>query len=148
MTKQTISTFLWFDNNAAEAAAFYCSIFPNAKLSPTGGQGASFEIDGQRYIAFNGGPHYKLTPAVSVMVTVSTQDELDVLWNKFLSAGGTESHCGWLTDKFGLSWQIIPSQMLELISDPDPAKAKRATQAMLGMGKIDLGALQRAHRGE
>lgn len=148
MTKQTISTFLWFDSNAAEAAAFYASIFPGSKVTQTAFSGATVELDGQRLILFNGGSHFKLTPAVSVMVTVSTQDEIDALWTKFLATGGEESRCGWLVDKYGLSWQIIPSQLLELINDKDPAKAKRATDAMMGMVKIDLAALQRAHRGE
>ncbi|MCI0573852.1 MAG: VOC family protein, partial [Myxococcaceae bacterium] len=97
--------------------------------------------------AFNGGPHYKLTPAISLFVSCNTQDEIDALWNRFISAGGKESRCGWLVDAYGLSWQIIPRQLLGLMSDPDPAKAGRVVQAMLGMQKIDIAALQRAHAG-
>ncbi len=142
-----ISTFLWFDSNAGDAARLYCAIFPNAKLTSSSKTGASFQIGDQRFVAFDGGPHFKLTPAVSVMVSCETQGEIDTLWTRFLEAGGTESRCGWLVDKFGLSWQIIPTQLLALLSDPDPAKAKRATDAMLAMTKLDLAALQRAHAG-
>jgi len=145
--KTNISTFLWFDNNAIEAAKLYCEIVPGAKLTSAGPMSASFEIGDQRYIAFNGGPHYQLTPAVSLMLQVDTQEEIDTLWSKFISTGGTESQCGWLVDKYGLSWQIVPKKLLALISDKDPAKAQRATQAMLKMTKIDLAAIERAHRG-
>jgi predicted 3-demethylubiquinone-9 3-methyltransferase (glyoxalase superfamily) len=145
--KTNISTFLWFDNNAIEAAKLYCEIVPGAKLTSSSPMSASFEIGDQRYIAFNGGAHYKLTPAVSLMIQVDTQAEIDALWSSFIKSGGTESQCGWLVDKFGLSWQIIPKQLFSLISDKDPAKAKRATDAMLQMGKIDLAGLERAHRG-
>lgn len=142
-----ISTFLWFDANADEAATLYCSIFPSAKITGANPMSTSFEIDGQRFIAFNGGPHHKLNPAVSVFVSCNSQEEVDALWTRFLEAGGTESRCGWLTDRYGLSWQIIPRQLLELMTDPDPAKSKRVVQAMLGMRKIDIAALERAHRG-
>jgi predicted 3-demethylubiquinone-9 3-methyltransferase (glyoxalase superfamily) len=145
--KNPIATFLWFEANANEAAQLYCSIFPASKITGTSGMSTSFEIDGQRFIAFNGGPHYKLTPAISLFVSCNTQDEVDALWDRFLAAGGTESKCGWLVDKYGLSWQIIPKQLLELMSDPDPVKANRVVQAMLGMQKIDIAALQRAYRG-
>jgi predicted 3-demethylubiquinone-9 3-methyltransferase (glyoxalase superfamily) len=145
--KTNISTFLWFDNKAIEAAKLYCEIVPGAKLTSSSPMSASFEIGDQRYIAFNGGSHYKLTPAVSLMIQVDTQADIDALWSSFIKSGGTESQCGWLVDKFGLSWQIIPKQLLSLISDKDPAKAKRATDAMLQMGKIDLAAIQRAHQG-
>lgn len=142
-----ISTFLWFESNAEAAAAMYCSIFPISKITNTTAMSASFEIEDQRFIAFNGGPHYKLNPAISLFVSCNTQDEVDVLWNRFLAEGGTESRCGWLVDRFGLSWQIIPRQLLELITDPDPVKANRVVQCMYGMQKIDIAALQRAHRG-
>jgi predicted 3-demethylubiquinone-9 3-methyltransferase (glyoxalase superfamily) len=145
--QNNLSTFLWFEANADEAAQLYCSILPDATITNTTKMSTSFEIGGQRFIAFNGGPHYKLNPAVSIFVSCTTQDEVDTLWNRFLAAGGTESKCGWLTDKFGLSWQIIPTQLLELMSDPDPVKANRVVQCMLGMQKIDIAALQRAHRG-
>ena len=142
-----ISTFLWFPSGAEAAAQLYCSIFPFGKITSTSPMSTSFEIDGQRFIAFNGGPHYQLSPAVSLFVSCSTQPEVDALWERFLAAGGTESRCGWLVDRFGLSWQIIPKQLLELMSDPDPVKAGRVVQAMLGMQKIDIAALQRAHAG-
>ena len=142
-----ITTFLWFEKQAEEAARLYCEIFPISKITDSSPQSTSFEIDGQRFIAFNGGPHYQLTPAISLFVSCNTQDEVDALWSRFIGAGGKESKCGWLVDRFGLSWQIIPRQLLELMSDPDPAKAKRVVQAMLGMEKIDIAALQRAHAG-
>jgi predicted 3-demethylubiquinone-9 3-methyltransferase (glyoxalase superfamily) len=144
---QNISTFLWFDSNAEQAARLYCSIFPKSKIASVSPTSTSFELDGQRFIAFNGGPHHKLTAAVSVFVPCDDQAEVDALWTRFLDAGGQESHCGWLVDAFGLSWQIIPRRLLALISDPDPEKAKRATQAMLTMRKIDLAAIERAHAG-
>jgi len=142
-----ITTFLWFEANAAAAAEHYCSIFADAKITSTNPTSTAFEINGQRYIAFNGGPHHKLSPSVSLLVTVTTQAEIDALWDKFIGAGGTASSCGWLIDKFGLSWQIIPRQLMELCGDPDRTKGARAVQAMLQMQKIDLAALQRAHAG-
>jgi predicted 3-demethylubiquinone-9 3-methyltransferase (glyoxalase superfamily) len=142
-----LSTFLWFDSNANEAAQLYCSIFPDAKITSTSPMSTSFQIAEQRYIAFNGGPQYQLSPAVSLFISVDSQAEVDVLWTRFLSSGGKESRCGWLVDKFGLSWQIIPKQLLELISDSDRTKANRAVQAMLTMAKIDIAAIQRAHAG-
>ena len=142
-----VSTFLWFEANADEAAKLYCSIFPVSKITGSSGMSTSFEIEGQRFIAFNGGPHYKLNPSISLFVSCNSQAEVDALWTRFLAAGGKESKCGWLTDKFGLSWQIIPTQLLELMSDPDPVVANRVVQCMLGMQKIDIAALQAAHRG-
>ena len=142
-----LSTFLWFDSNANEAAQFYCSVFPDAKITSTSPMSSSFQIADQRFVAFNGGPHYQLSPAVSVFISVDSQAEIDALWTRFLETGGKESRCGWLVDKFGLSWQIIPKQLLALISDSDPAKAKRAVQAMMTMAKIDIAAIQRAHAG-
>lgn len=142
-----LSTFLWFDHEAEAAAQLYCAIVPRAQITQTSKASTSFEIEGQRFIAFNGGPHYKLNPAVSLFVSCDTQEEVDTLWDRFLVAGGTESRCGWLVDRFGLSWQIIPRQLQELMSDPDPAKAKRVVQAMMAMRKIDLAALERAHAG-
>lgn len=145
--KHNISTFLWFDSDAEEAARLYCSIVPGGKVTQSSKASTSFELAGQRFIAFNGGPHYKLTPAASVFVLCENQEELDGLWTRFLEAGGQESQCGWLTDKFGLSWQIIPRQLMELMSDPDQARAGRVVQAMMGMHKIDIAALQRAYAG-
>jgi predicted 3-demethylubiquinone-9 3-methyltransferase (glyoxalase superfamily) len=150
-----ITPFLWFDGQAEEAMNFYVSIFKNSKIGKIsrwgeGGPGAkgtvmsaSFELDGQPFHALNGGPHFKFTPAISMFVSCETQAEVDELWDK-LSAGGEKSRCGWLTDKFGLSWQIIPTALGEALGNPDPEKAKRAMQAMMQMGKIDIAALQQA----
>src|SRR4051812_48817369 len=102
-----ISTFLWFEANAEAAAELYCSIFPSSRITERSKTTTSFELDGQRYIAFNGGSHYQLSPAVSLFVPCATQDEVDALWDRFMAAGSEESHCGWLVDRFGLSWQII-----------------------------------------
>ena len=151
-----INPFLWFDTQAEEAARFYTSIFPNSRIVSTTryGEGAPmpkgsvmtvvFELDGQRFIALNGGPLFKFTEAISFSVDCKTQQEVDEYWAK-LTAGGQESQCGWLKDKFGLSWQIVPTVLGELLSDPDPKKAKRAMQAMLKMKKLDVAALKRAH---
>jgi predicted 3-demethylubiquinone-9 3-methyltransferase (glyoxalase superfamily) len=150
-----ITPFLWFDGQAEEAMNFYVSIFKNSKIGKIsrwgeagpGAKGtvmsASFELDGQPFHALNGGPHFKFTPAISMFVSCETQAEVDELWDK-LSAGGEKSRCGWLTDKFGLSWQIIPTALGEALGNSDPEKAKRAMQAMMQMGKIDIAALQQA----
>ncbi len=154
--KQKITPFLWFDDNAEEAMNHYVSIFKNARIVSVsrygeGGPGpkgsvmtGTFEIEGQQFMALNGGPHFKFTEAVSLFVNCNTQAEVDELWEK-LSAGGQESQCGWLKDKFGLSWQIIPSALGEMLSDTDPMKSKRVMQAMLTMGKIDIAKLQAAY---
>jgi predicted 3-demethylubiquinone-9 3-methyltransferase (glyoxalase superfamily) len=135
-----VTPFLWFDSKAEEAAKFYVSIFKNAKLlSPT-----TFQIDGQEFIVFNGGPHFTFTPAISLFVSCETQEEVDELWEK-LSEGGEKSRCGWLKDKFGLSWQIIPSILGKLMRDKDPEKAKRVREAMLKMSKLDINALKQAY---
>ena len=147
MAKMT--PFLWYEGNVAEAMDFYRSVFPESKVVGTmpgpGGtlMGATFELDGQRFIAFAGGPHLKLTPAVSIYVNCESQAEVDELWAR-LTDGGSESQCGWLVDRFGLSWQIIPSILPKLLSDPDREKAGRAMSAMLTMKKIDIAALERA----
>lgn len=147
-TNDTIATFLWFEQGADEAARQYCAIVPGARLIEASPASATFELRGQRFIAFNGGPHHKLTPAVSIFIACETQAEIDELWTRFLAAGATESRCGWLTDRFGLSWQIIPRALPSLIGDPDPARARRALDAMMTMRKLDLAALQRAHAGD
>jgi len=151
-----ITPFLWFDDQAEEAMNFYVSIFKNSKVGGVtrngeagpGSKGtvmsATFQLDGQDFIALNGGPHFKFTPAISLFVDCKTQHEVDELWEK-LSAGGEKQRCGWLQDKFGLSWQIIPSALGELLNDPDPVKAGRVMQAMMQMTKIDIAGLQRAH---
>ncbi len=147
---QKIIPFLWFDNNAEEAINFYVSIFKNSKiLSTTPGPNgtimtATFQLEGQEFYALNGGPMFKFTEAISLFVNCETQEEVDELWAK-LSAGGAESRCGWLKDKFGLSWQIIPTVLGKLMGDKDPVKARRVMDAMLQMGKIDISALQQAY---
>ncbi|MDB5341064.1 MAG: 3-demethylubiquinone-9 3-methyltransferase [Planctomycetaceae bacterium] len=156
MSIQLITPFLWFDHQAEDAANFYASIFPNSKVTKVvrygaGGPGpvgsamtVAFELSGLPFVALNGGPHYKFTEAVSFVVNCQTQDEVDTYWEK-LTAGGTEVQCGWLKDKFGLSWQIVPKAMPELLGDPDPVKAGRVMQAMMTMKKIDIAELKRAH---
>ena len=152
---QKITPFLWFDNNAEEAAKLDVSIFENSKITDTrrygdagpGPKGSvmtvTFQLDGQEFMALNGGPHFKFTEATSFFVNCKTQEEVDELWEK-LSAGGEKSRCGWLKDKFGLSWQIVPEALGELLAHPDPEKAKRAMNAMLQMDKIDIQKLKQA----
>ena len=156
---QKITPFLWFDNQLEEAVNFYVSIFKNAKVinmnrmddARTGEKNkvsmATFQIEGQEFMALNGGPTYKLSPAISLFVSCNTQEEVDTLWAK-LGQGGQELQCGWLTDRFGLSWQIIPTALGELMGDPDPAKSQRVMQAMMKMIKIDIAALKAAHAGK
>lgn len=155
---QKISPFLWFDTQAEEAVNFYVSTFKNARLGkimrygdagpgPKGSvMTAAFELEGQSFTALNGGPHFKFTEAVSFVVKCEDQAELDELWEK-LSEGGETSRCGWLKDRFGLSWQIVPTALIELISDPDPKKSKRVMEAMLQMTKIDIARLKEAYAG-
>jgi predicted 3-demethylubiquinone-9 3-methyltransferase (glyoxalase superfamily) len=150
-----ITPFLWFDNNAEEAIHFYTSIFKNSKIGnvtrygdagpgPKGSvMSATFELEGQPFMALNGGPHFKFTEAISLFVSVDTQQEVDELWDK-LSAGGGKSQCGWLKDKFGLSWQIIPKALGELLGDKDPRKSQSVMKAMLQMDKIDIARLKEA----
>ena len=141
---QTISPFLWFDNNLEEAVTFYVSIFPDAKITMINPMSASFEMGGVAFMALNGGPMFKFTEAVSLFVKCKDQAEVDKYWNAFLANGGTESQCGWLKDKFGLSWQIIPDALGRYMGDPDRAKADRVMQAMLKMKKIIVADLDRA----
>ena len=155
-SKQKITTFLWFDNNAEEAMNFYVSIFKNSKILDVARYGeagpgpkgtvmsATFQLEGQEFMALNGGPHFKFTEAISLFVRCETQQEVDDLWTKLTAGGGAPSQCGWLKDKFGLSWQIIPSVLLELLGDKDAAKAKRAMEAMLQMTRIDVDKLKKA----
>src|SRR5437867_945566 len=152
---QKITPFLWFDDNAEEAINFYTSIFKNSKIIemsrfPPNGPGpagklmsATFELEGQEFMALNGGPTFKFTEAISLFVDCKTQAEVDDLWEK-LSAGGEKGQCGWLKDKFGLSWQIVPTALGELLGSTDPAKAQRVMQAMLQMTKLDIKGLQQA----
>ena len=153
---QKIIPFLWFDGKAEAAVNFYVSVFKNSKVlsisrygeagpGPKGSvMSATFQLEGQNFYALNGGPQYKFTPAISLFVNCETQQEVDELWGK-LSAGGREEQCGWLTDKFGLSWQIIPTILGRLLGDKDPVKANRVMQAMLQMVKIDIKGLQQAY---
>jgi predicted 3-demethylubiquinone-9 3-methyltransferase (glyoxalase superfamily) len=155
---QKITPFLWFDGQAEEAMNFYTAIFKNSKVGNVSRYGdagpgpkgsvmvASFELDGMRFTALNGGPHFKFTEAISFYVDCESQQEVDYFWDK-LSAGGSISQCGWLKDKFGLSWQIVPSALPRLLSDPDPKKAGRVMQAMLQMKKIDVAKLEAAAKG-
>jgi predicted 3-demethylubiquinone-9 3-methyltransferase (glyoxalase superfamily) len=160
---QKIGPCLWFDNQAEEAATFYVSVFENSRITsisrytgpaaeisgqPEGSvMTVAFEIAGQPFTALNGGPEFQFTHAISFMVNCDTQEEVDRLWDA-LTAGGQPEPCGWLKDQFGVSWQIIPSVLGELMSDPDREKAERVMKALLQMEKIDIGALQAAHRGD
>ena len=155
MTTTRITPFLWFDGLAEEAAKFYTSIFPNSKIGTIvrntdahpGRTGSvltvEFWLDGQEFTALNGGPHFHFTEAISFVVHCKTQEEVDRYWDALL-AGGTPSQCGWLKDRFGVSWQIVPEILLELIASPDRARADRATQAMMKMVKLDAEALKKA----
>jgi predicted 3-demethylubiquinone-9 3-methyltransferase (glyoxalase superfamily) len=145
-----ITPFLWFDDRAEEAMHFYVSIFDNAEVLDVSRYGdgkvisVTFELEGQKFMGLNGGPHFNFTPAVSFFVDCATQEEVDRLWDA-LTAGGEPGQCGWLKDKFGLSWQIIPKALGELLGDPDPVKSGRVLQAMLQMTKIDVAGLQAAY---
>lgn len=142
-TLQKIVPFLWFDNQAEEAATFYCSIFKNSRIINSTPMVVTFELEGQRIMALNGGPQFKFTEALSLFVNCETQQEVDMFWEK-LTAGGKESQCGWLKDKYGLSWQIVPTILGELMGGSDRAKAERVLQAMLQMKKMDVKKLQEA----
>lgn len=146
---QKITPFLWFDGKAEEAMKFYVSIFKNSKVvstmpGPNGTvMGGTFQLEGQQFMALNGGPQYSFTPAISLFVSCETQTEVDELWGK-LSAGGSDEACGWLKDRYGLSWQIIPDALGRMLGDKNREKANRALQAMLQMKKIDIARLQQA----
>lgn len=156
---QKIVTFLWFDNQAEEAANFYTSIFKDSKIleisrfgeagpGPAGtAMVVNFQLAGQEFSALNGGAQFKFTEAISLVVNCETQEEVNYFWEKLIADGGEESMCGWLKDKYGLSWQIIPSNLNKYIGGPNPAGAQRAVQAMLQMHKLDIAALQRAYEG-
>ena len=156
--QQQITPSLWFDTEAEEAAAFYTSVFPNSRVlnvaryteagpRPAGSvMTVEFELNGNRFIAINGGPQFKFDEAVSFTITCDDQEELDHYWER-LSDGGEEGPCGWLKDKFGLSWQVVPAGMEEVFGDPDPERARRAMEAMFRMRKLDIAALRRAAEG-
>jgi predicted 3-demethylubiquinone-9 3-methyltransferase (glyoxalase superfamily) len=160
---QKITPFLWFNDEAEAAAKFYTSIFKNSridKITRYGEEGkqvagrprgsvmtVSFRLDGQEFVALNGGPHYKITEAISFVVNCRNQAEVDNFWKK-LSAGGKEVQCGWLKDKFGVSWQIVPTVLMKLLGDPDAEKSRRVMQAMLKMVKLDIKQLQQAAKGK
>ena len=143
-----ITPCLWFDNNAQEAVKFYTEIFKNSKVIQLHPLVSTFELEGQRLMALNGGPHFKFTEAISLYVNCDTQEEVDYYWAKLLTDGGRESKCGWLKDKFGLSWQIVPAILGELMSDPDPKKTGRVIQAMLKMIKLDIKVLKQAYENQ
>ena len=159
---QKITPFLWFDSQAEQAANFYVSIFKQSRIGgiaryddeasraagrPKGSvMTVEFELDGQKFIALNGGPHFKFTEAISLFVNCENQEEVDYFWEK-LSAGGQEVECGWLKDRFGLSWQVVPAALLEMLQDKDPEKSKRTMAAMLKMKKLDVDALRKAYDG-
>jgi len=153
---EKIKPFLWFDTQAEEAAKYYCSVFKNSKMldvqrypegapAPAGSvMIVSFELEGIQFVALNAGPKFKFTEAISFVVTTENQEETDYYWNKLTADGGQESACGWLKDKFGLSWQITPRRLMQLLSDPDKQKAQRVMQSMMTMRKINIPELERA----
>ena len=161
---QKITPFLWFDNNAEEAVNFYVSIFKNSKVGkvtrydeasskaagrPEGSvMTMEFQLEGQDFTAINAGPHFKFTEAISFVVDCETQEEVDYFWGKLTADGGQESQCAWLKDKYGLSWQIVPRVLIEMIGDKDRQKAQRVMEAMLQMKKIDIATLKKAYSGE
>jgi predicted 3-demethylubiquinone-9 3-methyltransferase (glyoxalase superfamily) len=162
ITKQQITPCLWFDRNAEEAVNFYITVFRNSKIlhvvrygkagqeihggKPGAVLAIDFELDGQKFSCLNGGPLFKFSEAISFQIPCETQEEIDYYWSA-LTKGGNESDCGWLKDKFGLSWQVFPARLLEMLRDPDQEKADRAMSAMLKMSKIDLATIERAHAG-
>ena len=163
LAAKTITPCLWFDSQAEEAANHYVSIFKNSKIGKVSRYGkegreihgkpagtvmaVEFELGGQPFVALNGGPHFKFNEAVSFQVHCDTQDEIDYFWER-LGEGGKESRCGWLKDKFGLSWQVVPTALAKMLMDSDPAKSQRVTKAFLQMQKFDIAALERAYQGQ
>ena len=157
---QKITPFLWFDSQAEAAANFYVSVFKNSKITclshyGEGGPGpkgtvmtVSFELDGQTFVALNGGPKFPFTEAVSFAVNCETQEEIDYYWEKLTADGGEEVQCGWLADKYGLSWQIVPTKIQEWMTDPDPVRLQRVMAAVMQMKKLDLAAMERAFEGK
>lgn len=164
ITANKITPCLWFDTEAEQAANLYVSTFKNSKIksiSRYGKEGheihgkpagsvmvVDFELEGQAFVALNGGPHFKFSEAVSFQVHCKTQEEIDYFWSKLTAAGGQEGPCGWLKDKYGLSWQVVPTELKEMLSGPDPEKSQRVTKAFLQMKKFDIAALRRAFEGQ
>lgn len=152
----TIAPNLWFDTQAEEAARFYCSVFPNSRIRQVSYYGEAgpgpagtvltvdFELDGQPFTAINGGPQFTFSEAISLLINCADQAEVDYYWDAMLAGGGEESMCGWLKDRYGLSWQVVPEGMAEVMADPDPSRAERAMRAMLTMRKLDVAALRAA----
>ncbi len=152
--RQKITPFLWFNDNAEEAATFYVSVFPNSKLTDVARMGEGgpaltvvFTLDGEDFVGLNGGPVHAFTEAVSFVIDCETQAEVDRYWETLTADGGQPGDCGWLKDRFGLSWQVVPRRLPELLTDPDPARAQRAMQAMMQMHKIDIAAIEAARKG-
>ena len=147
ISTQKINPCLWFNTEAEEAAKFYVSIFKNSKILSANPMMVTFQLEGQSFYALNGGPQFKFTPAISLFVDCENQAEVDQVWAKLIAGGGKEDQCGWLQDKYGLSWQIIPRALPRMLSDQDRTKADRALQAMLKMKKIDVATLEAAYAG-
>jgi predicted 3-demethylubiquinone-9 3-methyltransferase (glyoxalase superfamily) len=143
----SITPFLWFDSKLPEVVAFYQSVFPHAKVETVNDFMATFELEGQRFNALNGGPRHKFNEAISFFISVESQEEVDYFWNRLIADGGEASRCGWLKDKFGLSWQVVPTVLGRYLSDPDRKKADRAMQAMMTMQKIVIADLAKAYAG-
>ncbi|MEU1529317.1 VOC family protein [Streptomyces fagopyri] len=160
MSTEGFTTCLWFDGQAEEAAHYYVSFFKNSRLGRVGrcteaGPGpagsvlaAEFVANGQRFVALNGGPQFTFDEAISFQIHCADQEEVDHYWNRFVEDGGEAGPCGWVKDKYGLSWQVVPSRLIDLISDPDAEKAARTTRVMLGMSKLDIAVLEKAYAGE
>ncbi|MFT4038782.1 MAG: VOC family protein [Thermomicrobiales bacterium] len=149
--RQSITPFLWFDDAAEAAAAFYCSVFPDSRITDVARMGeggpaltVAFTLDGQDFVAMNGGPIHPFTEAVSFVIDCETQQDVDRYWEALTAGGGVPGDCGWLRDRYGLAWQVVPRRLPELLTDPDPARAARALQAMMTMHKIDIAALDAA----
>jgi predicted 3-demethylubiquinone-9 3-methyltransferase (glyoxalase superfamily) len=159
MITEPFTTCLWFDTQAEEAAQFYTSVFKDTRMGQVSRYGeagpgpagtvitAEFELNGQKFVALNGGPEYTFTEAVSFQIPCADQDEVDYYWERLTADGGQPGPCGWLKDRFGLSWQVVPAMLGSLLGDPDPSKAAAATKAMLSMGKLDIAELERARDG-
>lgn len=141
----SITPFLWFDNNVPEAVAFYKSVFPNAKVETVNDFMATFELEGQKFNALNGGPQFRFNEAVSFFISVETQEEVDYFWSKLTANGGAESRCGWLKDKFGLSWQVVPTALGAMMKSGTPAQSQGVMEAMMKMAKLDIATLKQAY---